>query len=365
MRRRAILFALMLLAAAIVAGWLERTRLLSWYYLHELARAGDGERDAWIERVASLDVAAVPGLLACLGRGDERACANAAAALDRLAVVWGADSPKTADLAEQLVRVFPNRSSAGQQSVLKLQADWLQTGQQSLSQARTAARLLEEAGRAADRDVRAQALELASRLLQQSVAAEVRDPCRALALAGLQDAEPANRARAVRLAQNPELNLLTRVTALLSDPDAAVRQAVVLAVGAASEDEVSTDELLRALHDPDADVRRLCEAALRSEPRNFSEEQIKLSRLLTDARPVIRLQVLDYLVRRTDLEPGVWLRRLSHDPSPAVRAAALRTAAEQTQVDLTDRLDQMARGDPSPTVSQLARHYLAQSRKRP
>ena len=52
-----------------------------------------------------------------------------------------------------------------------------------------------------------------------------------------------------------------------------------------------------------------------------------------------------------------WLRRLSHDPAPEVRVAAIRAASEQTLVDLSDRLDQMARSDPSPTVSQLARYF--------
>jgi hypothetical protein len=31
---------------------------------------------------------------------------------------------------------------------------------------------------------------------------------------------------------------------------------------------------------------------------------------------------------------------------------------QQTQIDLSDRIDQMARSDPSPTVSQLAQFYL-------
>jgi hypothetical protein len=71
------------------------------------------------------------------------------------------------------------------------------------------------------------------------------------------------------------------------------------------------------------------------------------------------LQVLEQLRQANDLEPGVWLRRLSHDPVPAVRAAAARAAGENDQVDLSDRLTQMAQSDPSPTVRQLARYYLS------
>jgi hypothetical protein len=53
----------------------------------------------------------------------------------------------------------------------------------------------------------------------------------------------------------------------------------------------------------------------------------------------------------------MWLHRLSHDPSPSVRLAAARVMSQQDVVDLRDRLDQMANGDPSPTVSQMARLY--------
>jgi hypothetical protein len=73
----------------------------------------------------------------------------------------------------------------------------------------------------------------------------------------------------------------------------------------------------------------------------------------------MRLQVIDQLRYAHDLEPGVWLRRLSHDPAPAVRAAAVRAAAERHTVHLTDRLEQMAQNDPCPTVRQLAKYYLS------
>jgi hypothetical protein len=41
------------------------------------------------------------------------------------------------------------------------------------------------------------------------------------------------------------------------------------------------------------------------------------------------------------------------------RRAAIRAAAENPVVDLSDRIQQMAQSDPSPTVCQLARHYPA------
>src|SRR5208337_1265426 len=126
---------------------------------------------------------------------------------------------------------------------------------------------------------------------------------------------------------------------LLDDPVAEVRQAAILAVGPA-RDVVNTEDLLRALHDPDPDVRRLCEVMLLGD-RGLRQEDVILGRLISDARPEVRLKVLDRLRPASDTEPGVWLRRLSQDPVPAVRAAALRAVAEQPLLDFSERLQQM------------------------
>jgi hypothetical protein len=46
-----------------------------------------------------------------------------------------------------------------------------------------------------------------------------------------------------------------------------------------------------------------------------------------------------------------------------VRAAAVRAAGEEQQVDFSDRLTQMAQNDPSPTVRQLAQYYLVRRKQ--
>jgi HEAT repeat protein len=151
------------------------------------------------------------------------------------------------------------------------------------------------------------------------------------------------------------MEVLDQVVPLLQDASALVRRAALLAVGP-SDALIGTDDLLQWLHDPDEEVRELCEKALRG--RGLQDGHLRLGRLMTDRRPAIRLQVLESLAGIDDLEPGVWLRRLSHDPAPAVRAAAIRTASEQKNADLNDRLEQMAQDDPCPTVRQLAHFYL-------
>jgi hypothetical protein len=356
-----LLTALVLLAGG--GAWLERGPLLAWLYLRELARAGEGDRAAWVERVAALDAVALPGLLDCLVHDDARACGNARAALARVAERWGPDDRRRGDLAARLVEAFPRLSNPGKESALALEGAWLGAGG-GLPPALTpaVAALLVQAARLPDAALHQQALELVPTLLQSPAHAEVLANCRELVQACLKDAAAPNRARAARLAGFPEFGLLEPAMALLSDPAVEVRREAMLAARSAPESVIKTESLLHWLHDPDEDVRRVCEAVLRG--RNLSEQHLKLGRLLTDERPSVRLEVLSYLRSDTDLEPGVWLRLLSIDPEPAVRVAAVRAAVADSRVDLSDRLEQMVQSDPSPTVCRLARYYLSCQQQR-
>jgi hypothetical protein len=353
-RPRALLVAA---AVALVMGagaaWVERLPLLAWVYVQGLSRAKEANRDVWVERVAGVGDAAVPGLLACLGRDDRRVCANVGAALGRLA-----DGARRGGLADRLAEAFPRLSAPGQEAVLKLEAGWISAGTVSPA----LPRLLADAARCPDPAVRAGALEPAALLLDRPDGAAPTAACREVVQAGLRAPDPATRLRAVHLALHPRLALLEAVLHLLNDPAPEVRREAMLAARSAPDAVIKTESLLHWLHDPDEDVRRLCEAVLRG--RNLSEEHLKVGRLLTDGRPAVRLQVLNYLHAGSDLEPGVWLRLLSIDPEPSVRVAAVRAAVADPRVDLSDRMDQMVQSDPSPTVSQLTRYYLSCQQQR-
>jgi HEAT repeat protein len=321
MRGKKSLLALLLVTVLAGAAWWQRTPLLAWYYVRGLGGADAEERAAWIERVARLDAAAVPALLACLGGEDTRACANAGAALAHLVRHWDRGDARSVGVAQGLTAALPHLGAAGQQG----------------------------------------ALEVAEALVDAVPPEPWAQTLRALVRAGLKHPDADSRVRAVRLtlhtALRDDTELLAQVVPLLRAPETPVRRAALLAVGMAAA-AVSEDALLPLLHDPDADVRRLCEGALRG--RGLRDDHLLLARLVSDARPSARLEVLDHLCGASDLEPGAWLRRLSQDSSPAVRAAAVRAAASQTQADLRDRLRQMAQDDPSPTVRQIAGHYLRQ-----
>jgi hypothetical protein len=354
---------LVLVAGAGVAWW-QRDALQTWWVLRGLSRATENNRDAWIERVAALGTPAIPALIECLSEGDDQACLNGLAALDHLARAWGVADPATADLAHRLTRPYSRLSPVVQAQLLGYLTGWFSEESPAEGLVPAIARILSESASKDDADVQSAGLDLAVVLVRQPGGLSL-PAAREMARAGLRSSSAKVRVKAVRLCLQPGMELLEQVAGLLRDPSVEVRRAVILAVGPA-EQLVREDVLLPGLHDTDADVRKHTEAALRS--RGLRPEHLELGRLLTHPQPTTRLQVLDRIRalfvaaqggRDVDLDPGVWLRRLSHDPSLAVRAAALRLMSQQSLIDLTDRIDQMARSDPSPTICQLARFYLA------
>jgi hypothetical protein len=351
------LLVVLLIGAGV--GWMERVRLQSWYYLRGLAKAGEADRERWIERVAGLGEPAVEGLLDGL-TGDDRACRNAAAALDHLARTWGSSDPRTADLVTREAHLFSQMNPAAQAQLLHGMAGWFSDSPPTPELAHACSRILTDANSTSDPDTQLGALELAGSLLRRRGGSEVLRPARDLARAGLQSRSAINRLRAVRLSFHPGMDLLENVAALLRDPAAEVRQAVILAVGSADR-VVRDEELLPSLHDPDPKVRSLTKDALQG--RGLRPEHLELGWLLTHPDHHMRIKVLDHLREASDLDPGLWLRRLSHDKKKSVRAAALRVMSHLTLIDLTDRIDQMARSDPSPTVAQLAQYYLQHKRE--
>jgi HEAT repeat protein len=348
---------LIVLLAVVVGVWLERKPLLTWYALRGLAKAGEDEREVWVDRVAEQGKLALPTLLEWLGRDDERICSHARAALARICGQMPQDDLHWTEWTDRLATQFPHLSEPGQRCVLTLAAEWVRpAAQPSAATLECGVSLLALATQTSDPIARTAALDVAAALLAQHKCDATVGSCRELARTCLKDGDAAIRSRAVHLALYPMLNLLEDVAPLVRDSSVEVRRAVVLAVGA-SRQAISDENLALALHDPDAEVRRLCEKALRG--RGLTQRHIRLARLITDGRPGTRLQVLYYLQEDSDLDVVLWLRLLTQDPAETVRLAAIRAVVEQEVLDLDERLEQMAKSDPSPTVCQWARYYLS------
>jgi hypothetical protein len=356
-RKKWIAAALGIVSLLAALGWWQRDSLLAWYYVQGMLRADDYDREQWILRIVETDSAAIPELVHCLQRQDAQLCGNCQSALLRLWERWPGDDTRRAQLLARLGDAFPHLSLAGQRSAIDLQVHWLAV-EPKADLISSGVRLVPVAGRSLDKEVRGRAMTLADRLLRCDGRPQIVAVCREAIRQGFHDADAENRALAVHCAARGEARLLPQLVPLLDDPAPAVRRAALEALGPAG-DAVTTDDLLRSLHDSDEDVRRLCEATLRG--RGLRNEDVALGRLLSDPRAGARLQVFETLRRVNDLEPGVWLRRMSNDPAAAVRAAAVRAAGE-SPVDLTDRLTQMAQNDPSPTVRQLAAFYVRRPR---
>jgi hypothetical protein len=360
--KKKLLLATGVIALLVGVAWTQRTPVLTRYYLRELAAADEEIRGPWVDRVVSLDVAAVPGLLEQLQNKDPTVCSNAEAALVALAQRWGAEDARTWALAADIEQAFSGLSPLGQISGLQVMTAILQQPGQTtwpVAITRAAGDLLTACR---DRpEPRAAALVLAGVLLDRVPPGQWLDTCRALADKGLGDRFPRARLAAVQLVMRPALQdeheLLARIAPMLRDPSPAIRRAAIVAL-AAARDVVSEDELLPLLHDGDIEIQSLCEAALRS--RGLSDGHLELARLISDDSPRARIKVVERLGRVDDLDRSAWLRRLSQDASPAVRAAAIRAAAENLQIDFSDRLREMAQHDPSETVRQNAVHYLRQ-----
>lgn len=356
------LVTLLLLAALAGGAWHFRTELTCWYYLHNLASASPDDRADWIERLAALDDAAVPGLLAQLRSANTQTCANAEAALSFLVRQWPPADARTLAVAQGLRDGFANFSVAGKEAALEWQLVQL-NGPAAKGMAAPATALLATTLSSTEPSVRRRGLALANTLLSQVPTTSCVETCCQLVRRELGAPEADCRAQAVRLTLQPtlqkETGLLKQVAALLKDADSAVRRAAVLSVGL-DRDVLVEDDLLPLLHDADKEVRRLTALALKQ--RGLSDNQIVLGKLICDPRPLARLQILEQLPHATELDSMVWLQRLSNDTSDAVRAAAVRAMGDLLTPELVARLEQMAQHDPSPTVRQNALFYLDQER---
>jgi hypothetical protein len=358
-----LLIVLLLLATVGAVLWWQRAPLLTWYYLRGLARADDSDRAQWVQRVASLDSDAVPGLMDHFKRNDAKVCANAEAALAALVKRWGVNHARTAALAEEVSGAFSVLSTPGREAVLEWYLAILQQIEPTKPASRpliaTAGKLLQIAAHVPEKGVHLRTLALAEVMLAR-LHPDKAELYRELALRGIAAKDNDIRVRAVRLAMHAPLHadteLVDNVVPLLKDAAAEVRRAALLAVGL-SEKHLTVDDLLPLLQDADAEVRRLCETALRG--RGLQDSHIKRAKLISDPRPEARLLVVNDLHEAEDLDPGVWLQRLSQDPEKAVRAAAIRFAAENpASADFRERLEQMAQGDPNPSVQEIARLWL-------
>lgn len=364
--------ALALLAGLSGLGVWQHKPILAWYYVRQLSGAYPDSREGWARKVAALEEAAVPRLLAGLRDPDAMVCGNMQHPLFLMANHWGLSDPRTLQLMEQLHGQFNEFSPAGQEKVLLMLTSLLHVERRAegIDEPQEDAppplpprltTLVSEILIGAEKqdELRAVSLLLAAELIDCVQPGQWVDVAREMAERGLKHTKPGARVAALQLLgrgpMRKDKELVEQALPMLRDAEAAVRKAALVAL--ASETELARDEIfLPLLHDADDEVQFWCETVLRK--RGRSDADIQIARLISHKDAAMRIRVPSLLQRMPDLNLAVWLRQLSQDPAPAVRAAAVRAAGDHPHVDMSERLREMAERDPSAAVRQNAGFYL-------
>ncbi|RUL88879.1 HEAT repeat domain-containing protein [Tautonia sociabilis] len=180
--------------------------------------------------------------------------------------------------------------------------------------------------------------------------------------------------------------LHTPLVALLDDPEPGVRLAAVLALGklpidamaepaisrlhddvaavriqvlnsfAPRPDVLTEDAILPMLYDPETAVALAAQIVLRA--RGLDEELIGLAKLLYHPRAELRASAVPLIEGRDDIDPVLWLLRLSRDEDESVRSKALEALGHRASPDARRRLAEMADSDPSLEIREAARRTL-------
>ncbi len=173
----------------------------------------------------------------------------------------------------------------------------------------------------------------------------------------LSDRESKSRVAAVAcLGTMPLDNAAAPAIPYLEDPSGEVRQQVLISF-ASRPGLLSTDSIIKRLYDADPGIPPLAETVLKT--RGLNEEHIGFARLLCHPKPELRASLLPLIRNRTDIDPVVWLLRLSEDPEASVRIAAIDALAKRTDPEVADRLAALASSDPSPAVREAAAQHVS------
>lgn len=304
------------LVVLTLGGVWQRERVWLWYCAERLERASDDDQAEWGAKLAAIGEPAIPTLLKCFQHDSPSVCNTGRRALEAIVGVYADGDPRLAAFAEQYAAAEPRFSTPGRSAAMDLVPVLI--AKKTPGMAEKAHALIEHAAKSESVDLRVQAIALAMR---------------------------------------PEVDGLHAVLPLLRDPAVEVRRAAILALGPITRTDrvaAADDDLLRLLHDSDGEVRQLCEMSLRS--RGRSPRDIRLGKRYAAPNPAERQKLLIDLANDDERDLSVWLDRLTADADPAVRAGAVRVAAERN-VDLATRLEEMRRTDPDGAVRRIADYY--------
>lgn len=361
--RRAVGIKLLILGIILltgVAAFWQKNALLAWYYANRVSAVSEDRREHYAGKVELLGLPGSRALVNLFTSTDQHSCRNAGVVLYQVMMRWGWSDPRVQSTlmyaAESCVQFSTHGRSECLSLLHRLSSDQMDS---TSAQMALATKLLAQVG--SQPEARLAALELTVELLKRDIASSeaLLAQAKAWVVAGLKDEHPSVRLAAVRLAVNPSVRTLELLPPMIHDHSSEVRHLVLLALGE-NETLLNTDTLCQLLQDSDAEVRGVCERALRV--RGLSSAQVSLAKRMHDPQPLVRAELPDLLLGLSESDILLWMERLAKDPSPAVRAAAIRAMGSIGDLRFESMLRQVTEKETDATVREIALFFLMKSR---
>lgn len=146
--------------------------------------------------------------------------------------------------------------------------------------------------------------------------------------------------------------------AYIADKDPTVRMQVLVSF-ATRPDLLSEETILPLLHDELEPMRALAEKVLRA--RGLSADQIGLCKLVSHPRAELRVSAIPMILKQRNIDPVVWLTKLTLDENEGVRSRALDALADQKSPEARRRVAEMAASDKSASIRKAAATKLSQT----
>lgn len=124
----------------------------------------------------------------------------------------------------------------------------------------------------------------------------------------------------------------------------------------AGTDQLPIKELVRLLASVQPKISQAAALALRR--HGMSDENLELAMQLATGTEGRRIEIIEQLATRTDLDPRVWLLWMAQDGQPAVRARAIGELSSMLDLDVMRELRQQLNRERDPQVAQLIRRVL-------